>query len=125
MITPPELRFEILTPAPVDMRVDALIRYRLRLMGVRFGWLTRIAHWDPPSEFIDEQLKGPYRTWVHRHRFTDVLGGTLVEDDVTYTLPLFPLGELAAPIVNLQVRRIFAYRAGAIRRAFGIEGDLR
>ena len=117
VITPPELRFEILTPSPIEMRVGALIRYRLRLMGVRFGWLTRISHWDPPNEFVDEQLKGPYRTWVHRHRFTEVPGGTLIEDDVTYTLPLFPFGELAAPIVSLQVRRIFAHRAGAIRRA--------
>ncbi|HEX6973138.1 MAG TPA: SRPBCC family protein [Vicinamibacterales bacterium] len=120
VITPPELRFAILTPG-VAMREGALIRYRLRLMGVRFGWLTRIAHWDPPNEFVDEQLKGPYTTWVHRHRFTPVQGGTLMEDEVTYSLPLFPLGEIAAPLVNLQVRRIFAYRGHAIRRAFGLE----
>lgn len=125
VITPSELRFEILTPPPIDMRPGALIRYRLRLMGVRFGWLTRITHWDPPHEFIDEQLEGPYRTWVHRHRFTEVPEGTLIHDDVTYSLPLFPFGELAAPIVNLQVRRIFAYRAGAIRRALGLEGETR
>lgn len=117
VITPPELQFHILTPAPIDMRAGALIRYQLRLVGVRFGWLTRIAHWDPPNEFVDEQLEGPYRTWVHRHRFTDTPGGTLIDDDVTYTLPLFPLGEIAAPLVGLQVKRIFDYRTGAIRRA--------
>jgi ligand-binding SRPBCC domain-containing protein len=121
VITPPELRFEILTPAPIDMRAGALIRYRLRLMGVQFGWLTRITHWDPPHEFVDEQLRGPYRTWVHRHRFSDVPGGTLIEDEVTYSLPFFPFGEIAAPVVRLQVGRIFAFRTGAIRRALGID----
>ena len=103
------------------MRPGALIRYRLRLMGIRFGWVTRIAAWSPPDEFVDEQLEGPYRTWVHRHRFSDVPGGTLIQDEVTYTLPFFPLGEIAAPIVKVQVRRIFAYRERAIRRAPGID----
>jgi ligand-binding SRPBCC domain-containing protein len=118
VITPPELKFRILTPPPIEMAVGALIRYRLRLMGVPFEWLTRIAAWDPPHEFVDEQLKGPYRTWVHTHRFTEVPGGTRIDDEVRYALPLFPFGEVAAPIVALQVRRIFAYRATAIARAF-------
>lgn len=121
VITPPELRFEILTPPPIEMGQGTLIRYQLRLMSVRFGWLTRIALWDPPNEFVDEQLKGPYKTWVHRHRFTEVPGGTLIQDDVEYALRLFPFGEIASPIVNLQVRRIFAYRTGAIRRALGVD----
>ena len=42
-------------------------------------------------------------------------------DEVTYTLPFSPLGGIAAPLVALQVRRIFAYREGAIRRAFGLD----
>jgi ligand-binding SRPBCC domain-containing protein len=121
VITPPELRFQILTPPPIEMRPGALIRYRLRLMGVPFEWLTRIAKWDPPNEFVDEQLKGPYRQWIHTHRFADVAGGTSIEDEVNYALPLFPCGEAAAPLVALQVRRIFAFRAEAIRRA--LQGD--
>jgi ligand-binding SRPBCC domain-containing protein len=116
-ITPPELRFKILTPLPIEMREGALVRYQLRLFGVGFEWLTRITFWDPPHEFVDEQLKGPYHKWVHRHRFTEVPEGTRIDDDVLYELPLFPLGEVAAPLVAWQVRRIFAYRALAIRRA--------
>jgi ligand-binding SRPBCC domain-containing protein len=119
-ITPPELRFRILTPQPVAMAPGTLIRYRLRLAGVPFQWLTRITEWNPPDGFVDEQLEGPYKTWVHRHRFTDVAGGTLVEDDLTYELPLFPVGELAAPLVRLQVRRIFAFREQAIRSCLGL-----
>jgi ligand-binding SRPBCC domain-containing protein len=86
-------------------------------MGVPFEWLTRIAVWNPPFEFVDEQLKGPYRQWVHRHRFEQIGRETRIEDDVSYQLPLQPLGEVAAPFVRWQVRRIFEYRAAAVRRA--------
>jgi ligand-binding SRPBCC domain-containing protein len=116
VITPPELRFHILTPQPVEMRVGALIRYRLRLTGVPFQWLTRIAEWNPPHQFVDEQLKGPYKTWIHTHRFTETPAGTQIDDEVRYELPLFPVGELALPFVKLQVGRIFAFREQAIRR---------
>lgn len=121
VITPPEMGFRIVSPTPVAMAEGALIRYRLRLMGVPFEWLTRIAAWDPPHAFVDEQLKGPYRVWIHTHRFDDTPSGTRIDDDVQYELPLYPLGEVAAPLVRLQVRRIFDYRARAIRRAFQLE----
>lgn len=114
-ITPPELGFEILTPRPIALGVGALIDYRLRLAGVPFRWRTRIALWEPPFCFVDEQLAGPYRSWVHRHEFEEVADGTLIRDRVDYRLPLAPLGELALPVVRLQLRRIFAHRQRRVR----------
>ena len=119
-ITPPELDFRIVSPMPIEMKEGTLVGYRLRLMGVPFEWLTRIAVWNPPIEFVDEQVKGPYRTWIHKHLFVETPGGTRIHDAVTYALPFYPLGELAAPIVQLQVRRIFAFRARALKQTFGV-----
>lgn len=113
--TPPELHFDIETPLPVDMKQGALLDYRLRLFGVPFRWRTRIAHWEPDRCFVDEQLRGPYRLWVHTHHFREVEGGTEMEDEVRWALPLAPLGELARPLVSRQLERIFDYRARAIR----------
>ena len=110
-ITPRELGFEIATAPPIEMAVGTLIEYRLRLFGVPFRWLTRISRWEPGVAFVDEQVKGPYALWVHTHTFRDAEGGTLVGDEVRYRLPLYPLGEAAYPLVRLQLRRIFAYRA--------------
>jgi ligand-binding SRPBCC domain-containing protein len=115
-ITPPELRFRIVTPLPVEMRRGALIHYRLSLDGIPFGWRTEITEWDPPSAFTDTQLRGPYHTWIHRHTFEEVAGGTFMRDEVRWRVPLWPLGAVAVPFVRARVARIFRYRQETIGR---------
>jgi ligand-binding SRPBCC domain-containing protein len=118
-ITPPELHFRILTPGPIAMAAGTLIDYELRLFLVPFRWRTEITNWDPPHQFVDVQRQGPYREWIHRHRFIPTSRGTEILDDVQYRLPLAPLGEIAYPVVRLQLGRVFSYRTEAVRRLLG------
>jgi ligand-binding SRPBCC domain-containing protein len=122
-ITPPFLGFRVVTPRPVDMRVGALIEYRLRLHGVPVRWRTRIEMFDPPHTFVDVQLSGPYRLWHHTHVFEpDGRGGTLMRDRVRYALPLGPLGGVAHLLfVRRDLRRIFEFRQQAVVRTLGLQ----
>lgn len=119
-ITPDELGFEILTPPPIEMRQDTVIDYRIRLNGLPMRWRTLIPVWNPPHEFVDEQIKGPYKTWIHRHTF-EVLGEreTKIIDYVRYELPFTPLGDLAHPLIRRQVEGIFAHRNRIIPKLLG------
>jgi ligand-binding SRPBCC domain-containing protein len=116
-ITPPELGFRMFTPQPFPMQEGTVIDYGLRLFGVPLHWQARISHWQPPIEFVDEQLRGPYRFWRHTHRFFDDGGeATIIEDVVHYRLPFGPFGEIFHPLVRLQLGRIFRFRRSAVRR---------
>ena len=58
--TPPSLHFTILNPDIVTgtgVRID----YRLTPYRIPLQWQSEISRWDPPSPFVDEQRKGPYR----------------------------------------------------------------
>src|SRR6202000_2076219 len=95
-ITPPWLGLEVTPPGPIEMRIGALIEYRLRLHGVPVRWRTRIEEWRPPHRFVDAQLSGPYALWHHTHTFRAVgEGATILGDRVRYALPFGLAGEAA------------------------------
>ena len=119
-ITPSWLGFRILTPGPIRIAGGTRIRYRLRLHGIPVGWETEIREWNPPSRFVDVQLRGPYQLWHHTHRFEPKDGGTLMTDIVRYRLPLGIIGRVVHHLkVRRDVERIFDYRAEQIQEVFG------
>src|SRR5579872_3792655 len=87
-ITPAWLHFRIVTPQPILMGAGTLIDYKLRVRGIPLRWRTLIKEWQPPYRFVDQQLRGPYRRWIHEHIFEICCGGTRVRDIVSYAVPL-------------------------------------
>jgi len=115
-ITPPWVRFQILTSGEIPMRLGALIDYRIRVHGVPLRWQSEITLWEPGRRFVDEQRRGPYRLWIHEHRFSAKDGGTLVEDRVEYAVPGGAL--VNRLFVANDVAKIFEYRKRKLEEIF-------
>ena len=148
-LMPPQLKLRVedirLTPPPPRPVVaDASRRFQSIAAGTgseilislvpvpwfpRLSWTTRIVEFEWFSHFTDEQLRGPFASFRHRHGIAaesrDQAAGTLVTDSVDYALPGGLLGALAAARVWGKLQESFAYRqqrlpealAAAVRQA--------
>lgn len=116
VLTPPWLRLRVLTPEPIELRAGTLLDYQLKLHGFPVRWQSEITAWEPPRRFVDEQRRGPYRRWIHEHRFEPRDAGTLAQDCVRYAV-------LGGRLVNRflvepYLRRIFAFRQRKLLELF-------
>lgn len=115
-LTPQTLHFQILTPAPIEMKLGARIAYRLRVHGIPVHWESEMTAWEPPCRFVDEQRRGPYRLWIHEHTFAPRDGGTQVTDHVQYQVPGGALVDRF--LVRPDLRKIFVYRRKVLLEMF-------
>jgi ligand-binding SRPBCC domain-containing protein len=121
VLTPPWMHFRTVTPDPIVMAVGTRFEHRLRVKGIPVRWESEITAWDPPRRFVDEQRRGPYRLWIHEHRFAPRDGGTDVVDHVEYAVP----GGAAVNyfVVAPDLRKVFGYRRrGLLERLGGADG---
>jgi ligand-binding SRPBCC domain-containing protein len=116
-ITPPWLGFQIVRCSTPAIGEGTLIDYKLRLHGLPLQWRSRIRSWNPPQRFIDEQVSGPYRSWIHEHFFEDLGACTRVRDRVRYCV----LGGawVNRLLVRRDVEKIFDYRRERLAQLFG------
>lgn len=114
-LTPGWLKFRLVSPQPIAIAAGTIIDYRLRIHSVPVTWRSEISVWDPPRRFVDEQLRGPYRRWVHTHSFDEERGGTRVGDHIEFTTPG---GRLVEWLVMRDVRKIFDFRRRVLLERF-------
>ena len=115
-ITPPWLSFEVITPGRVEMKAGTRIDYTMRVHGLTLRWQSQITVWDSPYRFVDEQCRGPYRKWIHEHRFEERDGGTLCLDEVSYRPPGGALMNWL--FVRRDLKNIFDFRSRRLAQMF-------
>lgn len=123
LLTPEAMRLRILSPQPLTMRAGTLIDFAVQVHSIPMRWRSEITLWEPPLRFIDEQRRGPYGSWKHEHRFECRDGGTLIVDDVHYTLPLGWIpgsGLVHSLLVQPELERVFKHRRDALLKHFNL-----
>lgn len=120
LITPPEMKFEILVDLPEEVHTGLMIHYRIRpMLNIPMRWTTEITAVEKHQFFIDEQIRGPYRVWHHEHHFRKVDGGVWMTDKLNYDVGWGVFGWLAGKLwVDKQVQEIFEYRKGKLEELF-------
>lgn len=83
-----------------EMTLGDTVTWSARHFGIPFRMTSAITAYERPTRFVDEQQRGPFRSWWHEHRFTPTdAGGTLMVDVVRFCSPLGPLGRVADAVV--------------------------
>jgi ligand-binding SRPBCC domain-containing protein len=95
---------------------------------VRAEWIAEITEFEWNHHFADEQRRGPFQFFRHRHEFTAEsrggIDGTVIRDFITYEVGFGALGALADKIfVRRQLRQTFRYRQQALTAILGEAGS--
>ena len=134
VIMPPEigtriLQLEKLAPSETGRLAEAAgkgtrIEFSFRtvpLLPFRMKWLAEVVEFVPYERFRDIQVRGPFKTWEHTHGFVaqtrNATEGTLITDEILYTVGLSSLGGMAdETIIRLALARTFAHRRRIVEK---------
>ncbi len=90
---------------------DGRVVLEVPLGPIRQRWVAQHRGAVPGREFVDEQIEGPFRRWVHSHLFEPVgANHCRYVDRIEYELPGGAFGALAAGAVHDRLERTFSYR---------------
>lgn len=123
-ITPDNMNFIIVNEVPdVPIYEGMIIDYKISpLFGITMKWRTKIKTVRHHVSFTDQQLKGPYKQWIHSHEFIPNEHGILMKDIVQYEMPYGFIGRLVhSLIIYKKLKRIFNYRYDVLEKKFNTE----
>lgn len=85
------------------------VTWRARHFGIWFTMTSKITSMQRPGRFVDEQVRGPFRSFHHEHSFTREGEITVMVDTLTIGSPVF--GRLAERVVLVPyLRRLIRRR---------------
>lgn len=98
--------------------VGAISEFRINLGPIPVKWVAKHIECQSNSLFIDEQIEGPMKSWIHRHQFENTKGQTKLKDLISYELPGGWLAEfLLGWWVEARLKDMFRYRHEVTKKA--------
>ncbi|ATB31628.1 TIGR01777 family oxidoreductase [Melittangium boletus] len=116
-LAPPWEPVEVVDHQGEGIHEGARVVVRMRLGPLSPTWTARHTRYVPGSLFQDVQESGPFSRWIHTHRmWNEASGGSVLEDEVEYVLPVGPLGQaVGGGYARHRLERMFAYRHAVTR----------
>jgi ligand-binding SRPBCC domain-containing protein len=94
------------------------VTWRARHFGLLWRMTSTITAYERPGRFVDEQVRGPFRSWRHEHLFAAHEQGTLMTDVVDFEAPAGVIGWLvAATVLRPYLRRLIVERNASLKAA--------
>ncbi|HEX3576960.1 MAG TPA: SRPBCC family protein [Thermoanaerobaculia bacterium] len=109
-LLPPGQKIRVLQTAPsLEAGSRTIVKIRIVFLWVTFESLHTA--YDPPHSFEDRQVRGPFRSWRHRHIVEAHPDGAILIDDIDYTPPFGLLGRaIDGIVIRPRLRKVFAFR---------------
>lgn len=126
VVMPPTSRLVHLECEP-HARPGGIIVLEMREMGfVPLRWRCRWNRVERPGLLVDEITEGPFRRFVHHHRFEDIGGGrSRMVDEVHYSFGRGAWGRLVSKTgLKVYLHLMFAWRHRQTRRYFAAQRPL-
>ena len=117
LLMPPWESARVIQTARIsEVGAQAIIEARV-LGPITARWVAQHTVYEPPHRFEDVQVKGPFRSWRHRHIVEPEMNGAILRDEIDYEAPLGFLGCAVAPLViQRRLEKLFNYRHEVTRR---------
>lgn len=110
LLTPPWQPVQVLRREG-GLDEGAITEFRLFIGLLPLTWLARHTKFEKYHLFTDEQISGPFESWVHRHEFTYEYGKTKLTDNISYSLPGGDAVEfVSSGLIQVQLEAMFRYR---------------
>jgi ligand-binding SRPBCC domain-containing protein len=118
-VMPPELHLRFVE-GPELLELGARFVVQGKRWGVPQRIVSEVTVFEPEVRFIDEQREGPFRKWIHTHRFEASGGTTRVQDVIDYEPPGGLLGMMVtANMIERDLKWVFEYRVRKLADLFG------
>ena len=110
-LIPPWENAKIIQKADISQIGSRAIIETNMIGPIKTRWIAEHKIYQPPHLFEDVQIKGPFRSWRHRHIITAHREGATLRDEIEYEPPLGILGRMFAPLlIEKRLRKLFDYR---------------
>src|SRR5258705_13288675 len=116
LLIPPWESARVIQAAKIsEVGTQAIIETKI-LGPITAQWVAQHTVYEPPRLFEDVQVKGPFRSWRHRHIIKPDPAGAILRDEITYEAPFGFLGCALAPgLIQTRLEKIFDYRHAVTR----------